>query len=124
MRTLMPGYPAVLDALRRRRSRRTRSTICSAARRGSSPATPPGSTCSCSTRRISTRGPAIRISGPTGSDWPDNALRFAALARVAAAIGARRDRRLRPEVVHAHDWQAGLAPAYLHYAGGAAPGAR
>jgi starch synthase len=25
-------------------------------------------------------------------------------------------------VVHAHDWQAGLAPAYLHYAGGARPG--
>ena len=27
-----------------------------------------------------------------------------------------------PDVVHAHDWQAGLAPAYLHYAGGPRPG--
>jgi starch synthase len=27
-----------------------------------------------------------------------------------------------PDVVHAHDWQAGLAPAYLHYAGGRRPG--
>ena len=27
----------------------------------------------------------------------------------------------RPDVVHAHDWQAGLAPAYLHYAGAIEP---
>ena len=34
---------------------------------------------------------------------------------------ARRDRRRSgPQVVHAHDWQAALAPAYLHYADGRA----
>ncbi len=27
-----------------------------------------------------------------------------------------------PDIVHAHDWQAGLAPAYLHYANGPRPG--
>ena len=32
------------------------------------------------------------------------------------------DRRVRPRVVHAHDWQAALAPAYLHYDDGPRPG--
>ena len=59
--------------------------------------------------------------GPDGRDWPDNALRFAALARVAADIGCGALTDLRPDVLHAHDWQAGLVPAYLRFAGGAAP---
>ena len=53
--------------------------------------------------------------GPDGRDWPDNARRFAALARAAAdlasgAVGRGFD------ICHAHDWQAALAPAYLRYA--------
>jgi len=54
-------------------------------------------------------------NGPDGWDWPDNAFRFAALGRVAASIGAGAVPQFVPEVIHAHDWQAGLAPAYLHY---------
>ena len=37
-------------------------------------------------------------------------------ARVGADIGLGAIDAFRPEVVHAHDWQAALAPAYLHYA--------
>ena len=48
-----------------------------------------GSTCSCSTRRISTTGRATRMSGRTAQDWPDNALRFAALARCGATSAGR-----------------------------------
>ena len=41
----------------------------------------------------------------------------------AADIGRGGDRRRsRRDIVHAHDWQAGLAPAYLHYGGGPRPG--
>ncbi|HQU02325.1 MAG TPA: glycogen/starch synthase, partial [Acetobacteraceae bacterium] len=29
---------------------------------------------------------------------------------------------LRPDIIHAHDWQAGLVAAYLHYQDGARPG--
>lgn len=56
-------------------------------------------------------------AGPEG-DFPDNPLRFAALSWVAAGI-ARRGLAdgWRPRVLHAHDWQAGLAPAYLAYGG-------
>jgi len=57
-----------------------------------------------------------------GVDWPDNGLRFAALSRIAADIGHGLVPAFVPDVVHAHDWQAGLAPAYLHYDGGPRPG--
>jgi starch synthase len=43
--------------------------------------------------------------------YPDNARRFAFLVRAAFEYAARR--RPTPSIVHAHDWQAGLAPVYL-----------
>jgi starch synthase len=60
--------------------------------------------------------------GPDGKDWPDNARRFAALSRVGADIGLGAIEAFQPQVVHAHDWQAGLAPAYLKYSNQRAPG--
>src|SRR4051794_1580296 len=57
-----------------------------------------------------------------GRDWPDNAQRFAALAWTAAEIGRGLVPGFAPDLVHAHDWQAGLVPAYLHFAGGRRPG--
>ena len=59
---------------------------------------------------------------PDGKDWPDNGLRFAALARMAAEIGHGAVASFMPDIVHAHDWQAGLAPALLHYGNGRRPG--
>ncbi len=56
-----------------------------------------------------------------GRDWSDNAQRFAALARVAADIGLELVPGFVPDVVHAHDWQAGLVPIYLSLAGGQRP---
>ena len=57
-----------------------------------------------------------------GTDWPDNAQRFAALAQAAVHVGLSGAGGFQPDVVHAHDWQAGLAPAYLRYAGDRRPG--
>ena len=54
---------------------------------------------------------------PEGTDWPDNGLRFAALSRMADNIGLGAIPAFVPEIVHAHDWQAALTPAYLHYSG-------
>jgi starch synthase len=50
-------------------------------------------------------------------DFPDNARRFAFLVRAAFEFVGRRGSG--PSVVHAHDWQTGLAPVYLRtlYAG-------
>jgi starch synthase len=67
-----------------------------------------------------------RDGGPyqdaTGQDWADNALRFGLLSRVAAILGSSASPlEWHPDIVHCNDWQTGLAPAYLHFAPGAAP---
>ncbi|HXH06947.1 MAG TPA: glycogen synthase GlgA [Vicinamibacterales bacterium] len=52
------------------------------------------------------------LYGIGSDDYPDNAVRFAFLARAALFYaGHLADRP--PEIVHAHDWQGGLAPVYL-----------
>jgi starch synthase len=49
-----------------------------------------------------------------GEDWPDNALRFGLLSRVAALLGsAATPLAWRADVVHCNDWPGGLAPVYL-----------
>ena len=56
--------------------------------------------------------------GPDGTDWADNALRFAALAQVAAQIARGAIPGFIPNLLHCHDWQAGLVPALLRFGGG------
>jgi len=48
-----------------------------------------------------------------GRDWPDNDLRFAALCKAAALIAGGAVAGFQPELVHLHDWQAGLVPIYM-----------
>jgi len=49
-----------------------------------------------------------------GVDWPDNAERFATFAQLAARLAAGEVQALgRVDVVHCHDWQTGLVPAFL-----------
>lgn len=53
-----------------------------------------------------------------GRDWPDNHIRFARLGLAAADIAAGQGMvHWKPDLVHAHDWPAGLAPAYMHWRG-------
>jgi len=116
VRTLVPGYPGVMHALR------AADVAHAFADLGGGPA-----------RLLAAQvlgldllvldaphlfdRPGNPYLGPDGSEWPDNALRFAALARVAAAIGQGLLPSYLPDLVHAHDWQTGLAPAFLHYGG-------
>ena len=51
------------------------------------------------------------LYGVQGTDHPDNAVRFAFLARSALEFLDRVAGW--PDVIHAHDWQAGLVPVYL-----------
>jgi starch synthase len=54
------------------------------------------------------------VYGERGEDYPDNALRFAALSRVAAELARQRAATDRPvEVVHCNDWPTALVPTYL-----------
>ena len=60
--------------------------------------------------------PGSPYLGPEGRDWLDNHLRFGLLARVAAWLGSEASTLAwTPDIIHCHDWQTGLAPAYLHY---------
>lgn len=62
--------------------------------------------------------PGTLYQDTEGHDWPDNALRFAVLAHVAArlALGSVA-LGWQPDIVHAHDWHAGLLPLLLRQAG-------
>jgi starch synthase len=60
-----------------------------------------------------------RAPGPyqyeLGGDWPDNAMRFGMLSKVAALLGSEETPiAWRADIVHCNDWQSGLTPAYLH----------
>lgn len=52
--------------------------------------------------------------GGDGLEWPDNLQRFALLGWVAAHLAAGElDAQWTPDVLHAHDWHAAMACAYL-----------
>ena len=60
------------------------------------------------------RRPGNPYLGPDGHDWSDNHRRFALLGWTAAHIAAGElDPDWVPDIVHAHDWHAGLAPAFI-----------
>lgn len=66
--------------------------------------------------------PGNPYADENGRDWSDNHIRFARLGLAAAEMAAG-DACIRwvPDLVHAHDWQAGLAPAYMHWRGLSTP---
>jgi glycogen synthase len=54
------------------------------------------------------------FSNADGDDWPDNALRFGVLSKVAALFGnAAGLAGWAADIIHCNDWHTGLAPAYL-----------
>lgn len=59
-----------------------------------------------------------RAGGPyvdeDGIDWPDNALRFGVLSRIASLLSkSGSPLNWQPDLVHCNDWQTGLTPAYM-----------
>lgn len=60
--------------------------------------------------------PGTPYGDAKGQDWADNHIRFARLGLAAAEFAAGAAGILwSPELVHANDWPAGLAPAYLRW---------
>ena len=58
----------------------------------------------------------------SGRDWPDNDIRFGRFASAAAELAmGTLDRNWAADLVHANDWQAALAPAYLAWKGARIP---
>ena len=122
-RVLLPGYRPVLASLP---GARDAGRIEPFARLPEAPCSRPS--CPMAFRRGSDC-PALydRDGGPYqdagGVDWEDNPLRFALLSHVAARLASPQSPvAWRAELVHANDWQTGLAPAYAALAlGGATP---
>lgn len=120
MRTLVPGYPAVLAVLEDAQETLAFPGLFGTARLLSGKAH--GLNLFVLDAPYLYNRPGNPYVGPDGLDWPDNAYRFGALGKVAAEIGLGLLAAFVPDVVHMHDWQAGLAAAYMHYSGKAAPG--
>ncbi|MDG2538865.1 glycogen synthase GlgA [Dyella jiangningensis] len=56
--------------------------------------------------------------GPTGTDWTDNATRFALLSMAAAQIAmGTTGMDWRPDLLHLNDWPTALAAPYLQWGG-------
>jgi starch synthase len=114
-RTLLPGYPAVLAALSDAEPALRIGDLF-----GGSATVLTAAVDGLQTLVIDAPHLYSRPGGIYG--WPDDAIRFAALARVAADIGMGALPGFLPDIVHSHDWQTGLTPAYLRYDGRRAPG--
>ncbi|MBV8094266.1 MAG: glycogen synthase GlgA [Acetobacteraceae bacterium] len=114
--TLVPGYPAVMEALGSSTVAHTLPNLFGAPARVLAGSGGGLDLFVIDAPHLFGR-PGNPYIGPDRTDWPDNAFRFAALSRVAAEIGLGAVDAFRPDIVHGHDWQAGLVPAYLHYSG-------
>jgi starch synthase len=121
VRSLVPGYPPVLAMLGKTESVQTFADLLGGAARLLAAEAHGLDLLVLDAPHLYAR-PGDPYVGPDRRDWPDNALRFAALAQIAARIGQGLLPGFVPDVVHAHDWQAALAPALLHYADGRRPG--
>lgn len=120
-RSLVPGYPAVMNALQSRRQLLEWQSYFGGTMRLFAGTHGELDLLVLDAPHLFARGGNPYLS-PDGADWPDNALRFAALAHFAGIIGLGGVPSFVPDVIHSHDWQAGLTPAYLHYSGQARPG--
>src|SRR5690606_31631282 len=115
MRVMVPGYPAVMQALTGAAVIRTYADLLGAEARLVAAKAHGLDLIVLDAPALFDR-PGNPYLAPDGADWPDNWRRFAAFGRAAADIGESKVDAFVPDVVHCHDWQAGLVPAYLRFA--------
>jgi len=114
-RTLLPGYPAVLQKLKKKKKVGALKNLFG------DPATILAAEIDGLDLLVLDQ-PALyqRDGGPyvdaTGRDYADNFRRFAALSLAAAEVAAGDVvPGWKPDIVHAHDWQTALTPVYMHF---------
>ncbi|MCP5285557.1 MAG: glycogen synthase GlgA [Burkholderiaceae bacterium] len=125
VRLLLPGHPAVLDAVRHAKPVCTLGPLFGALRATLLKARMPRTDLPVYVidAPYLYRRDGNPYLGPDGLEWPDNLQRYAALGYVAAHLGfGELDDTWAPDVLHTHDWHAAMTSAYVaaHPATGAA----
>jgi starch synthase len=113
-RVLVPGYPQVLDGLPEIHDAGMALEILpgfhATLRQGCLPEGEPLYVLDCPKLYMRAGGPYSDIRG---YDWPDNALRFGALCKMAALLGNGDNSVFSPDIIHCHDWPTGLVPVFI-----------
>jgi starch synthase len=118
MRVLVPGYPKVMDAL----GSNGREVYYFGDFFGGEARLIAGrakglDVIALEAHHLFTR-PGSPYLGPDGRDFPDNWRRYAALSYAAYELSRGIVEGYRPDILHCHDWQSALAPAYVKYNAG------
>lgn len=111
MRTLLPGYPAVMKVVGAGREIHRWDELYGGPARLIEAEVSGLKLFVLEAGHLYDRSGGIYLDGE-GVDWPDNPERFAALCRAGAEVcsGAA---GWQPDLAHGHDWQAGLLPYFL-----------
>lgn len=115
-RTMVPGYPAVMSQLTGAATVHSYDALLGVEARLVAASAGPLDLLVVDAPALFDR-PGGPYNAPGGGDHPDNWRRFAALSRAASDVAGGLVGGFEPDVVHAHDWQAALVPAYLRFRG-------
>src|SRR4051812_38865266 len=114
VRTLLPGYPAVMGAIENAHVVRDYGDLFGGPAELISGRASGLDIIAVNAPHLYAR-PGNPYLGPDRKDWPDNWKRFAALSFAAYEIGGGAAGEFQPQILHCHDWQAGLVPAYARF---------
>src|SRR5690606_23922465 len=115
MRTLIPGYPAVMAGVERGAVLHTYPSLLGVKARLLAASVGDLELILLDAPELFDR-PGGPYAGSGGSDHPDNWRRFAALSKAGADLAAGIAPAFHPDLVQAHDWQAAMTAAYMRYA--------
>lgn len=114
MRSLVPGYPQVMAALRKGRVVATIDDLFGGPANLLAGRAEGLDLIVIDAPHLYDRAGGIYVND-TGQDWPDNWARSAALGRVAGDLANGLITGYRPRIIHAHDWQGAMAAAYVAF---------
>ncbi|MFW5654414.1 MAG: glycogen synthase GlgA [Roseicyclus sp.] len=125
MRVLLPGYPPVMAALGEAREVMEDLTLFGGPARILSGRAAGIELLVLEAGHLFARDGTPYLASD-GTDWGDNAERFAALSWMGARVALEGvpdgdGGAWRPDAVHCHDWQAGFTPYYISKMGGGVP---
>ena len=112
----LPGFPSVIDGLSNTKTYAKTTAL------DGSPVTLVSGRTATGLSVIAAKGPLFAFDGnpyqnADGTDREHNGERYASFSKMAADVAMGTFPRKGFDVLHAHDWQAGLCAAYLHAAG-------